>query len=119
MEDGDVGKHATIVALETYAYVHPDTAEPKEVMQGLSAESDRAAIIICSSLIEEALGDAINSKLRKLSNTERRDLKLFEPNGLISSFSQKADMAYAMDLIDRPIRRSRRDGRLLETPFGR
>jgi hypothetical protein len=99
----EMGKHASIKALEDYAYVSPDTVGEKEVIASLFVESDRAAIIVCASLLEEALTEAISAKLRKMSNTEREDLGLFEQKGLISGFGQKLDMAYAMEVIDLPM----------------
>ncbi len=102
-EDDEMGKHASIKALEAYSYVDPETVGHLEVMNSLANESDRAVLIVCASLLEEALTEAIAAKLRKMSNTEFRDMKLFEPHGLVSGFGQKIDIAYAMEVIDRPM----------------
>lgn len=93
----------SIDALNAYCKIHPRDVGEAEVIQNLFNESDRAAIIVAASLLEEALTDAMLRKLRKMSVTQRKKIDLFEHHGLVSGFGQKIDMAYALDVIDGPM----------------
>lgn len=93
----------SIEALNAYCKVHPREVGEKEVIGNLFDESDRAAIIVAASLLEEALTDAMLGRLRKMSVTQRKKIDLFEHHGLVSGFGQKIDMAYALEVIDGPM----------------
>ncbi len=91
----------SIDALNAYCRVRPNEVGEKEVIGNLFDESDRAAIIVAASLLEEALTDAMLKKLRQMSVTQRKNIDLFEQNGLVSGFGQKIDMAFALEIIDK------------------
>jgi hypothetical protein len=79
--------------------------ETAELMADYSAESDRGAIILVATTIEDVLEIQIIEKLPVLKNDETARKKMFEHDGLISSFSKKIEMAYAMGIIDSDYRK--------------
>jgi DNA-binding MltR family transcriptional regulator len=62
----------------------------------IKSESDRAAVIVSSALLENALERSIISRLIPMSNTHR-DL-LFEDPGPISTFSAKIKLGFSLGL---------------------
>jgi hypothetical protein len=74
--------------------------EGPELIANYSTESDRGAIILAATNLEDLLEDKITEKLPGLIGNETARKKIFEHDGLISSFSKKIEMAYAMGIID-------------------
>ena len=60
---------------------------------------------IAATNIEDVLEMQITSKLPALAEDEPARKKIFEHNGLISSFSKRIEMAYAMGIIDKAYRK--------------
>jgi hypothetical protein len=63
-------------------------------------ESDRGAIILVATGIEDMLESKILEKLPALASDETTKNRMFERDGQLASFSKKTEMAYAMGLID-------------------
>lgn len=63
-------------------------------------DSDRAAAILASSYLEEAIGDYIKSFLVQDPSIE----ELFEGHGALSSFSARIGIAFALGLITKKMR---------------
>lgn len=63
-------------------------------------ESDRGAIILVATGIEDMLEDRILQKLPALKEDEATRKRMFERDGQLASFSKKNEMAYAMGIID-------------------
>lgn len=62
----------------------------------LSNDSDRAVGIVCASIVDIRLTDAIKSRLQQ---HETLLGKLFNPRGALNSFSVKIDLAHLMGLL--------------------
>lgn len=75
--------------------------DPKEIARGVARESDRSAVVISASLIEDRLRDAIRKKFRKMDENEERELRLFTSEGPLGTFSAMINFAYALEIIDR------------------
>lgn len=95
-----------VADLKKYADVHPEALNNENIMAALLMESDRAAVIVAANLLEISLEDVLAGRMNKLEKKERKDLRLFEPDGLVGSFGHKIDMAFALNLIDQPMRKS-------------
>jgi len=68
-------------------------------------ESDRGALILAATNIEDSLELQILERLPALILDEAARKEMFEQDGAISSFSRKTAMAYAMGIIDKPYRK--------------
>jgi hypothetical protein len=76
-------------------------AEGAELIADYSAESDRGAIILAATSLEDIIETMIKQKLPGLKDDESTARKLFERDGAIASFSRKIEMAYALGIIDK------------------
>ena len=70
--------------------------EELKAVQGLQHDSDRAAAIVCASLVETHLERALTSILK---NNPEVASQLFRSSGPLGSFSAKIRLAYLMSLI--------------------
>jgi hypothetical protein len=96
-------KPAALLALKKLA-AQPFTDENfRAVVDSLKNESDRAAVIIAGSLLEDELGNLISKVMRKLSTDDRQ--RLFGFDGPVGTFSNRILVAYALGLIDSNDRR--------------
>jgi hypothetical protein len=68
------------------------------IMDSLKSESDRAAIVIAGSLLEDELASRIRRSMRALSKDE--SASLFGFDGPVGTFSSRILTAYAFGLID-------------------
>ena len=73
------------------------------LVDSIMKESDRGAVILSATQVEDALEWAITALLVGLRKDPRLRDKVFGQSGLAPSFSAKADLALAMDLIDAQI----------------
>lgn len=101
-----VSQPAYVSALKDYARRRPatavrTTAELRETVKELTTESDRGAIILAATNVEDALEVRILRSLPRLHHDNSARKRIFEADGLLATFSSKIDMAYAMGLIDR------------------
>jgi hypothetical protein len=84
---------------------YSDEGEALRAVKDLNGESDRGAIILSATAIEDALEDRILQKLPALHSDEATRKQVFEVDGPIASFSRKLLMAYSMGLIDSSYRK--------------
>lgn len=78
---------------------------PTLAVSNLIGESDRGAVILAATSIEDVLEWAILARLPNLLlDAESRD-SVFGHNGSLGTFSSKITMAYAMGVIDKAGRR--------------
>jgi DNA-binding MltR family transcriptional regulator len=77
--------------------------DPKHHAQYLLGESDRTAIILLASLIEEYITSWLHEKMPALNSDERTALFNFE--GPCGTFSARIKLAQALGLLDRPFRK--------------
>ena len=82
-----------------------------DLFDTLLEESDRGAIIIGATKVEEQLSLYIQSILPKSSATYRK--KLLKYPGILSSFNSKIELAYAFRLIDKKLYASLNSLRIL------
>jgi hypothetical protein len=76
-----------------------------DVVRDLQDESDRGAIILAATGIEDMLEFEILKRLPNLEHDEPTRKRMFEQDGQLSSFSKKIEMAYAMGIIDKDYRK--------------
>jgi hypothetical protein len=107
METAMVTQPAYLRNLKEYARrrMKDYKTESAELIADHSAESDRGAIILVATTVEDILEIQITEKLPVLKGDEAARKKMFEHDGLISSFSKKIEMAYAMGIIDSDYRK--------------
>jgi hypothetical protein len=101
-----VTQPAYISNLKNYArsrYINDQDVE--ESVSDLSNESDRGAIILASTGIEDTLEHAILNRLPGLEKDEPTRKRMFEQDGQIATFSKKLEMAYALGIIDNEYRK--------------
>lgn len=77
----------------------------EEVIAEFSNESDRGAIILASTSIEDMMEHKILAQLPGLKDDEATRKRMFEQDGQLASFSKKTEMAYAMGIIDKDYRK--------------
>jgi len=74
--------------------------EPVDVVGAYQAESDRGAIILATTHLEDNLQLAIMAGLPTLQTDELAFRVMFENDGPLATFSSRIKMAYAMGLAD-------------------
>ena len=79
--------------------------ESAELIHDYSTESDRGAIILVATNIEDVLEFEISKRLPGLLSDATARKKIFEHDGLIATFSKKTEMAYALGIIDKDYRK--------------
>lgn len=93
----------SLAALKRLA-AQPFTVETlPAIMDSLKNESDRAVVIISSSIIEEELGNLIKRIMLQLSNDDEQ--KIFGFDGPAGTFSNRILLAFTLGLIDTNDRR--------------
>jgi hypothetical protein len=93
---------------ELKAYAKSRARNAKDIADSvadLSNESDRGAIILAATSIEDMLEYQILLKLPGLRDDEPTRKRMFEADGQIASFSRKIEMAYALGIIDKAYRK--------------
>jgi hypothetical protein len=99
-----IGKN-TLAALKRYYKKPLEPIDNQAVLNDLKTESDRAAVIIMGSILEDSLAYAITVGLKMRKCKDQQDLeKLYERvfgfNGPIGSFSEKITVAFAFQVIE-------------------
>jgi hypothetical protein len=79
--------------------------ETDGVLADLSDESDRGAVILAATSIEDSLEFTIGSRMRNLESDVPARAEVFGPNGCVGTFSNKTLIAYAMGIIDHDTRK--------------
>ena len=69
----------------------------------LAEESDRAAAILAAAYFEDRLRDAIMTRFVALNRRDKDEI--FKSYGPLSTFKAKVDIAFALGLYDRKIRK--------------
>lgn len=81
----------------------PTSDELRSILHGMLSESnDRTVVIVSSSLLDSALRDVLLRKFRQLDDEEIADL--FDADSVLSTFSAKIKMAYALNICGPDIR---------------
>jgi hypothetical protein len=80
---------------------HGNEEDLRSAVLDMKGESDRGAIILSATSIEDILEIEIANRMPSLKSDDQLQKKIFEGDGPISSFSRKIDMAYALGIIDK------------------
>jgi DNA-binding MltR family transcriptional regulator len=81
-----------------------DPVDVQQAFAQLSEENDRAVILVGGALLENALEQAILSRLREPQTKAERDV-LFSERGILGTFSEKITAAYFLKIIGPSVRR--------------
>lgn len=73
------------------------SADTRQLYDVLNNESDLACVVIGAAFLDNVLTSLFRAKLRDSSITD----KLLNPNGTLSSFASRADLAYCLSLIEK------------------
>lgn len=73
--------------------------EPRELVLGLKAESDRAYVVMAVSQLDNALGEFIKQRANEIDR--HLSDRLFEASGIAQTFSARIDICYLLGLFDR------------------
>ncbi|MER9914013.1 hypothetical protein NKJ71_25640 [Mesorhizobium sp. M0050] len=103
-----VSQAAYLANLKGYAkrrFDGADDEDSRRAVRDLDNESDRGAIILAATNVEDMLELRILEKLPTLQVDETARKSVFEQDGPVSTFSRKILMAYSMGIIDKPYRK--------------
>ncbi|ESX87004.1 hypothetical protein [Mesorhizobium sp. LNJC405B00] len=103
-----VSQAAYLANLKSYAkrrFDGEDDEDSRRAVRDLDNESDRGAIILAATNVEDMLELRILEKLPALRVDETARKSVFEQDGPVSTFSRKILMAYSMGIIDKPYRK--------------
>jgi hypothetical protein len=101
-----VTQPAYISNLKSYARAKlSNNDDVEDSIADFSNESDRGAILLAATGIEDMLEYEILNRFPGLENDEPARKRMFEQDGQIASFSKKIEMAYALGIIDRDYRK--------------
>ena len=76
---------------------------PADYVKHLKKESDRGAIILAASLVDDALKEALGRKLEAANSDEKT--RIFDHMGSLGTFSSKIALAQALSIISRTVRK--------------
>ena len=93
--------------LKRYARAHISTLEeiPAQLAE-FGLESDRGAIILAATNVEDSLELAITEKMPSLSHDKEAFAAVFGADGTLSTYFDKTLIAYALGLIDKKDRKN-------------
>ena len=89
----------SVTSLRAY-WKMPGLPDPAEMAQELLGESDRAAIILAGSLLDDALKYRISQSLA-IEATEKQITSIFDYPGPLGTFSDRTSLAYIFGFIDK------------------
>ena len=81
------------------AMIHADAVNTTSYIDQMRGESDRGAIILAATLIDDALKVALERALNGLNSDERA--RMFDYKGALGGFSSRITMVKALKLIPR------------------
>jgi len=93
-----IGRDAAKKALKAFyrtAWMEAD----EDLGEIVAEETDRGAVILMATVVEDMLGAAIRKRMDKLSPDE--DARLFGPDAPLGTFSAKIRIAHALGIIKR------------------
>jgi len=97
-----VGREESVKRLKAFTKFRIGQAD--EVLGDVvMAETDRGAVILLTTAIEDILARRLRKEMVDLSADE--DARMFGPDAPLGSFSARIRLAYALGLIDRPVAR--------------
>jgi hypothetical protein len=97
MGKNSIGREAAVRCLRAYARVR--LGETAAFGDELANETDRGAVILLATAVEDVLEKRLRRAMIKLSEDE--SARLFGADAPLGSFSAKTKIAYALGYIDR------------------
>jgi hypothetical protein len=97
------GREEAIRALKLHSKPLAGNLDADALLTSVDGETDRGAVIILATVVEDALASKIKSKMGSLNADEMA--RLFGPDGPLGSFSALIRMGQALGIIDRPLYR--------------
>jgi DNA-binding MltR family transcriptional regulator len=79
--------------------------DTERVLADLHNESDRGAIILVATSLEDALEAALMERMAALQTDSEAKTKIFGADGTLSTYSDKILLAYALGIIDKKTRK--------------
>jgi DNA-binding MltR family transcriptional regulator len=105
-----VAEPSSIQNLRAYYNQPVKTMDLEHLLGSLQTESDRTAIVVCASILDDALVEMIKQqRMQRRTEKELKALRLFTYDGPLGSFSVRINAAYALSLIDEPTRAELQD----------
>jgi len=98
------GRDATLKALKRFSKQTSDQTSAEQFVANLSEESDRGAVILAATMVEDTLLEVLSSRMPTLNSDERS--RMFDHEGIAGSFSAKIKLAQGLGIIDRKVARS-------------
>ena len=97
---------AYLINIKKYARIQfGDARAMAKILLDLENESDRGAIILASSAIEDCLEWALVERMPLLKTDDDVRSRIFENKGPISTYSDKILIAYALGIIDGKVKK--------------
>jgi hypothetical protein len=90
---------ASVRTLRQFSKTSAEFDDLPNLLTEMMHMSDRAAIIIIASYVEDGLETVLRRQMRDLDG--ETDQQLFGADGALGSFSRKTKLAYALKLIDK------------------
>jgi DNA-binding MltR family transcriptional regulator len=75
------------------------SAESQQMLDVLNNDSDLEAVLVATSFLDACLGSILNRQFID----SRVSKKLLEPSGALGNYSARADVCYALGLIQKPL----------------
>ena len=81
------------------AYIAKENHNVDQIFDGFDKETDRAAIVIAGSIVEDALRSMLEAHMR-VTQTKTEENEIWGSQGVLGTFSAKIRLAYALRLLD-------------------
>jgi hypothetical protein len=93
---------AYLKALKEYARIQiGDAKMTADATDSLSTESDRGALILAATSIEDTLEWTLGMRMKPLETDISARKEIFGVDGILGTYSEKISMAYALGIIDK------------------
>lgn len=96
-----VEQPAWLKHLKAYTSRRYEDSDARAAALALKEESDRGAVVLATTQVEDALEDKLGELMPILAADKFARSKMFGFDGVAGNFSRKALMAYALSLIDK------------------
>lgn len=94
-----VGQDTVIAALKKYTRVLGHAVAPAEFVKTLRLESDRGAVILAATMIDDTLKEALRKRMPGINSDEAK--RILDYDGLAGSFGSRLKLAQALGIITR------------------
>lgn len=98
-----MGHDRAIKDLKAYTKVSAHDLPPADFVTALKGESDRGAIILAATMIDDRLTIALQERMPNINSDERA--RIFGVDGLAGTFANRLKLSQALGIIDRGTRK--------------